>query len=133
MRLHLFAAMLAAILATSCMTGSEPTRESAQLSPALAKELAGRTPGPPTSCIRLHEIRSSRIVDETAIIYETSAQRWYVNRPPGGCPGLNPSRTLVTRTSTNSLCSGDIVRIIDPPGPIEYGSCGLGQFVPYTK
>jgi len=111
----------------------EPATTSTELSPALASALVGRKAGAPTSCINLRDIRSTRIVDTSAIIYETSASRWYVNRPPSGCPGLRPERALVSRTPSTSLCSGDIVRIIDPPSPIEYGACGLGQFVPYSR
>ena len=78
-------------------------------------------------------MRSTRIVDESAIIYELSSKRWLVNFPAGGCSALRPDRVLVTRTPSDELCRGDIARIIDPPTPIEYGSCGLGDFVPYTR
>jgi hypothetical protein len=133
MRIPLLAALLAATCATGCMTGGPSTTRAAESSAALGKALAGRKPGAPTSCINLHDIRSSRIIDETAIIYEVSSRRWYVNRPPGGCSGLKPGRTIVSRTPSTSLCSGDIIRIIDPPSPVEYGACGLGQFTPYEK
>ena len=130
MRLPLILASLAAI-ATGCMTSA--ATKTTEPSQALAKALAGRQPGKPTSCINLREIRSTRIIDETAIIYETSSRRWYVNRPAGGCPGLRSDRAIVSRTPSTSLCSGDIIRIIDPPTPMEFGSCGLSEFVPYTK
>lgn len=98
-----------------------------------AKALAGRTAGKPESCIRLHDVRSSQIVDESAIIYEISRKRWMVNFPAGGCAALRSDRAIVTRTPSDQLCRGDIARIIDPPAPIEFGSCGLGDFVPYTR
>ena len=128
MRLVLAAALFAA---TGCMTDRAAT--TAEPSPKLREALAGRTAGPPTACISLRDIRATRIIDETAIIYEMSGRRWYVNMPAGGCPGLRPNRALVSRTPSTSLCSGDIVRIIDPPTPMEFGACGLGKFTPYTR
>ena len=99
----------------------------------LAKALAGRTAGKPTSCVHLRNVRSTRIVDESAIVYELSSRNWLVNFPAGGCSALRADRVMVTRTPSDDLCRGDIVRIIDPPAPIEYGSCGLGDFVPYAR
>jgi len=46
---------------------------------------------------------------------------------------IRSSRIIDTRTTTTSLCRGDIIRVIDPPNPMTFGSCGLGEFVPYTK
>lgn len=102
------------------------------LSPKMIELLAGRTAGKPVSCVSLRDVRSTRIVDETAIIYELSRKRWLVNFPRGGCPSLREDRTLVTTTPSTRLCRGDIARVIDPPSPMEFGSCGLGDFVPYS-
>ncbi|ARS28557.1 hypothetical protein KC8_14850 [Sphingomonas sp. KC8] len=86
------------------------------------------------SCINLRTVRSTRIADDTAIIYEVSGDRWFVNRPSGGrCSALQPGRALVTRLTTGNLCSVDIVRVIDPPSPMDYGSCALGPFIEYRK
>lgn len=103
------------------------------LSPKLSELLAGRTAGKPVSCVSLRDVRSTRIVDETAIIYELSRKKWLVNFPRGGCSSLREDRVLVTSTPSTRLCSGDIARVIDPPSPMEFGSCGLGEFVPYSR
>ena len=90
--------------------------------------------GKPVACVRLNRIGSTRIVDETAVIYKQSSRLWYVNQPDGGrCALLKPRRTLITRTSSGQLCGNDLVTIAEPGSPITYGACGLGQFVPYTK
>lgn len=104
-----------------------------EIGPETLKALDGRTRGRTLGCIPLGTIRSSEIVDREAIIYKQSARRWFVNMPPGGCPPLRRGRTLVTQTSSSQLCSGDIVRIVDPPTPIDLGACGLGGFVEYTR
>ena len=106
----------------------------APLSARAVKELTGRTAGDPVSCIQLTRIRSSEIVDATAVIYKESAKRWYVNQPDGGrCDMLTPRRILITRTSGSQLCGNDLITIAEAGSPITYGACGLGRFVPYTK
>ncbi|MDB5662395.1 MAG: hypothetical protein JWM38_2495 [Sphingomonas bacterium] len=126
---------LAAALATFATGGaiSAQAPAPAPMTAKVAKALEGRTAGRAESCVRLRDIRSTEIVDETAIIYKISRKRWLVNFPDGGCPSLRPDRVLVTRTPVGSLCRGDIARVIDPPTPIEYGACGLGDFIPYTR
>jgi len=132
MRLLAFAAALcAAGTAVAASRGSDAAAPA--LSAKATAALAGRTAGKPQSCVRLRDVRSTEIVDETAIIYKLDRRRWLVNVPEGGCPSLRPDRTLVTVTPSTNLCRGDIARVIDPPTPIEYGSCGLGNFVPYTR
>jgi hypothetical protein len=121
------------IAAAAPALAQSPTPDTAPLTPKVAAALAGRTAGKPISCVRLRDVRSTQIVDETAIIYKLSARKWLVNFPDGGCSALRPDRVMVTSTPSTNLCRGDIARIIDPPTPIEYGSCGLGNFVPYTR
>lgn len=122
----------ATILAATGVAAAAQAPDAA-LTPKVAEALAGRTAGKPVSCVRLRDVRSTQIVDESAIIYKLSNKRWLVNFPAGGCASLRPDRALVTSTPSTSLCRGDIARVIDPPTPIEYGSCGLGDFVPYTR
>lgn len=126
--LYALGALLAAMPAGAA-EGPEPP-----LSAKAQKALDGRTAGAPVQCLSLGEIRSSTIVDETAVIYKASAKRWYVNRPDHGqCPALRPDRTLVAQLPANRLCELDIVRIVDMTAPMEFGACALGKFVPYTK
>lgn len=104
------------------------------LSAKAVKELAGRTAGDPVSCIQLTRIRSSEIVDATAVIYKESPRRWYVNQPDDGrCSPLNPNRILITRVNGSQLCGNDLITIAEAGSPITYGACGLGKFVPYTR
>lgn len=106
----------------------------APLSEKALKELTGRTPGTPVNCVQLSRIGSTKIVDETAVIYKQSSRLWYVNQlDDGHCAGLKPNRALITRTTSSQLCGNDLVTIALPNSPITYGACGLGKFVPYTK
>jgi len=94
--------------------------------------LAGRTAGSPTSCIQLNRVDSSEIFDSGAILYRMKGGPDYLNTPPG-CSSLRQNRSISTRTPSTTICSGDILRVFDAPSHFEYGSCGLGEFVPYPR
>ena len=64
---------LGALVALSSMSASAATNASARGEARLAKALDGRIAGKPVSCINLHDIRSSEIIDSTAILYRTGA------------------------------------------------------------
>ena len=99
----------------------------------IAKELDGRVAGKPTNCIYQYDIRDSRIIERTAIIYEMRDGTLYLNRPANGADFLRRDLALVTDTHTDQLCSVDIVRLYDPVTRFESGSLGLGPFVPYRR
>jgi hypothetical protein len=99
----------------------------------LAQSLAGRVAGEPVDCLNLRDIRSSRIIDRTAILYETRGGTIYVNRPDAGAESLSDWDVLVTRTHMNRLCSIDVVELYDTGARMRTGSVFLGQFVPYLR
>jgi len=132
MRTLIFAGLGLAMLAGTAHA-REPQARSARAEAALGKALAGRTAGKPQSCVQMNELGSSRIIDDRTIIFEGRGRTLWRNDVSGGCPGLSPSRALVTKSSTGQMCRGDIFRIIDPGTPISYGACAFGEFVPYTK
>jgi hypothetical protein len=102
-------------------------------SPSLDKVLAGRTAGAPRSCIQQNYIDSSQIFDSGSILYRMKGGPDYLNTPSPLCSALRSDRGLITRTPSTSLCNGDIIRIVDFTSHFDYGSCGLGEFVPYAK
>lgn len=99
----------------------------------IARALNGRVAGKPTDCIFQYDIRTSRIIDRTAILYEMNNGTIYLNRPTSGASFLDSADALVTDTHTSQLCGIDIVRLYDTASRVERGSIGLGPFVPYTK
>ena len=72
------------MIVTALLTVSAATT-AARLSPdeQLAKAIEGRIAGEPVKCIRLRDIRSTRVIDKTAIVYDTLGPTIYVNRPKG--------------------------------------------------
>ena len=98
----------------------------------LARAIEGRVPGEPVSCINLREIRSSRIIKDTAIVYEAGSTV-YVNHPRAGRESLDPWDVLVTKTHSSRLCSIDVVQLYSPTARMPTGVVFLGDFVPYKK
>jgi hypothetical protein len=125
-----FAGMALLGVATSSLASNSLAERGEQ---QLAKMVADRVPGPPVSCIRLHDVRSSQVLDGTAIVYEGSRGRLYVNRPELGAETLRSDDILLTKTWTDELCNIDTVRLLDQGTRFERGFVGLGQFVPYDR
>lgn len=98
----------------------------------LARALEGRVAGEPVDCIQLRNIRSSQIIDDTAILYDAGGTI-YVNRPRAGRESLDRWDTLVTRTHSSQLCSIDVVHLYDFGSRMQTGTVFLGEFVPYRR
>ncbi len=91
-----------------------------------------RVVGEPVSCLPLQTIRESRVRDDWMIDFRTNGGRWYRNTLPNRCNGLGFERAFSYATSQTQLCNVDIITVITNTGggPINRGSCGLGQFTP---
>lgn len=94
--------------------------------------IEGRVAGEPVNCLNLRNIRSTQIIDRTAIIYEVG-RTLYVNRPRAGAQSLDQWDVLVTRPFGSQLCSIDVVQLYDTGSRIQSGFVFLGDFVPYRK
>ena len=75
------------------------------------------------------------IVDDGTVVFRDSARRVYRNDFRGGsCSNLGGGHyALLTKSSGSGLCSGDIAQVVDLSSGITFGSCVLGDFVPYTN
>ena len=98
----------------------------------LARELEGRVAGDPVRCINLRNVRSTRIIDDTAIVYDAGSTL-YVTRPRGGAESLDSWDILVTKLHSSQLCSIDTVHLHDAGSRMLSGIVFLGDFVPYRK
>ena len=120
------------LLAGALLIGGGAQAKPADREAELARALQGRVAGEPVDCIDLHRVRSSRIINDTAIIYDAGGTI-YVNRPRAGAESLNQWDALVTRLPTTRLCSVDTVRLVDPTTRMMTGVVFLGDFVPYRR
>lgn len=97
----------------------------------LAKLLEGREAGEPVSCIPLSRTSNSRIIDKTAIVYD-SGRTIYVNRPRYP-DSLDDDDIMVTELHSSQLCRLDTVKMHDRTGFFFTGFVGLEDFVPYRR
>lgn len=122
-------AALAAVAFAATPAVAAPTDPAAEL----AKAVEGRVEGKPVDCLYLRDIRSTRVIPRTAIVYETLDGTRYVNRPRSGARSLNAFDILLTDTRSSQLCSIDVVRLLDQSTRFQTGFVGLGEFVPYPR
>ena len=123
---------LITLLAGTLMLGGVAQAKPQDREEELARAIQGRVAGEPVQCIDLHRVRSSRIITDTAIIYDAGSVI-YVNRPANGADQLNQWDAMVTRTSTTQLCNVDTVTMIDRASHSFTGVVFLGDFVPYRR
>ena len=116
---------------SSAYNTDQPPQLTAKQQAKLDRLLKGRVAGEPVSCISQTQIRDFTAVSDDVLVYDTGGTV-YVNRPYGGCPGVTRD-TLITRTPSTQLCSGDIATVQDLQIPMSNGSCAFGDFVPYRK
>lgn len=125
--------ILASLAALSLLASAAQAAPRQTAEEKLAKALEGREAGKPVDCIYLRDIRSSRIYDRTAILYELNNGTYYLNRPDGGASSLSWNDVLVTDTHSPQLCSIDVVKLYDNSVWMQSGFVNLGKFVPYKK
>ena len=126
--------LAALVIAGAALPAASQDAVPLTMSPKLEKQLAGRTPGKPVSCISLSQVRggSSTFANPDTIVYRASSRLSYVNQPAGGC-NLRSDPIIMSRTPSTQLCRGDIITVLDRSSRIPVGSCGLGDFVPFTR
>lgn len=124
--------IVAAFAAGFVLAATPASAEPADREAELARALEGRVAGAPIDCVDLRRIRSSRMIADTAILWD-AGHTIYVNRPRAGADSLNHWDTIVTRTPTGRLCSIDSVTLVDLPSNSMTGVVLLGEFVPYRR
>ena len=122
------------LLAGAVVASALPAQAADRPSPEarLARAIEGRVAGEPVDCIDLRQARSSRVIQDTALIFEIG-DTVYVNRPRAGADSLDEWDTQVTRPFGGRLCSIDPVNMIDPMTGMLEGVVFLDQFVPYRR
>jgi hypothetical protein len=121
-----------AMVAVMPAAARTPEERAAANEAELARALEGRVAGEPVDCIDLHRVRSSRVINDTAILYDAGSIL-YVNRPDSGADSLNQWDALVTRSYSTRLCSIDVVQTLDTSTRMQTGLVFLGEFVPYRR
>jgi hypothetical protein len=124
--------LLPLLAGSLALAGAAASAKPADYEAELAHRLQGRVAGDPVQCIDLHRVRSSQIINHTAIVYDAGSVI-YVNRPDNGANTLNRNDTMVTHLPTTQLCNVDTVRMIDRMSGTFIGVVFLGDFIPYRR
>ncbi|HEY7808877.1 MAG TPA: hypothetical protein VIA98_00685 [Allosphingosinicella sp.] len=126
--------LLSSLLVVAAMISPAAGQAASRRAPEaqLQDEIAGKVAGEPVDCIDSTHIRSMRVIDGTAIVYEIG-RITYVNRPASGARSLDRWDTLVTESHSSQLCSRDTVRLVDSASRMQTGLVFLGKFIPYRK
>ncbi|WP_086617493.1 hypothetical protein [Erythrobacter tepidarius] len=116
------------LLATACTSERER--------PSDANPTAGAPPvivkGEPVSCINRSQVRNTVVRSDRVIDFEMQGGKVYRNTLTSNCPGLGMDRAITYNTSTDQLCTPQIVYVLQNVGgqPRQGAGCGLGKFVP---
>ena len=132
------AAIALAALAAGCMSYMDEEDEvpgpiSLREEQRLAAELRDKVPGPPQSCITRHEADRMDTIGNDTLLFRVSGSLVYRNGIPGGCPMAGASRRLERRSIGTNLCRGEPLHVVDNQTGTYYGTCVLGDFIPYRR
>lgn len=86
--------------------------------------------GDPVDCVRLSDIRETRVRSDRVIDFYLNGRRVYRNTLPQSCPELGFEQRFAYKTSLSQLCSVDIITVLHGGPPMTGASCGLGRFQP---
>jgi hypothetical protein len=86
--------------------------------------------GKAENCVQLQSIRETRVRDDQTIDFYMRGGKVYRNTLAGVCPQLGFEERYTYQTSIGSLCSTDIVTVLQGPNLMRGASCGLGKFQP---
>ncbi|TNE57863.1 MAG: hypothetical protein EP340_07300 [Alphaproteobacteria bacterium] len=103
--------------------------------PALAGEEAFdgyQKTGEVKSCIDLSDIRTTRVLDGSHILFKMNGKRLYLNTLPRECPSLNFHKSFSYKVHGSTLCSSDTISVLTG-GAVPGSTCGLGSFEEVEK
>ena len=84
------------------------------------------------TCLLLHRIRDTRVIDGRHILFRTGVSRYYLNTLPYACSSLAVHRGFVIDQQLTKLCDVDWITVIQGPpdrqGHFQGPGCGLGRF-----
>jgi hypothetical protein len=126
--------MSASVLLAGCAGGAYASseREAASEAVKLERALAGKVAGKPQSCISLRDINGPESIGENTLLFRVNRKLTYRTETRGSCRRVGNDRALITQIyGSSQLCRGDIAQSADLTVGATFGSCAMGDFVPY--
>ena len=84
--------------------------------------------GKPVSCLPIYSIDETRVRNDHTIDFYMKGGKVYRSVLPYDCSQLGFEERFAYKTSTQELCSSDIITVLTGPGVSHGPSCGLGDF-----
>lgn len=85
--------------------------------------------GEAENCLRTYQIRETKVIDKSTILFRMNGNDYYVNRLPNRCSGLKLQGGFAyTIRGLNQLCSTDSIRVINTATDDLGQHCPLGKF-----
>ena len=86
------------------------------------------------SCVSLRSVDTIRPAGEKQLVVKMKNKDVYLSKTKGSCDAAGKfSNFIETRSSSNQLCKGEIVRVRDNNIGATAGTCTLGEFVKLEK
>lgn len=118
----------AAASVASCAPPAAPGSDA-----AFAQEIAGRSAGPPQSCINSQQSVNLSVVDSQTLAYHDGPTIW-VTHLGAPCPGIATLSTVIVEPKLGGqYCRGDHVRGLEQGAIIPGATCFIGEWVPYRR
>ena len=124
--------MMTLLVAALSASGAAAQGIGGEIAPALPAALNGLVAGEPVPCIDLRAVRSTRITDEGAILFDTGTTI-YLNRAEGGLGPTHQYDTLLINLHHPRLCNVDVIDVIQPSTGVTTGTAFLRDFIPYAR
>lgn len=120
-------ALLSIAVAGAALSGAASAKDKKE---RVSKAPAAENIGEPRTCIRLRDIRQTKVHDDYTIDFEMRSGRIYRNNLGNRCSGLGFEKSFSYATSLNQLCRGEIITVLNNSGGTlqPRGSCGLTKF-----
>lgn len=84
-------------------------------------------------CIRVSDIRSTKVIDDQHILFKIRGGKAYLNSLPSRCPRLASENRFSYRVRVGQLCDVDTVTVLHITPGFSGPTCGLGKFEIYEK
>ena len=128
------AALSVAAALASCTTAPEPYHQDPRAQQELAQLLAGKTAGPPVSCLPSYNANDMRVIDGRNVAFRLGSRQVYLMQLSPGCHLLGTGGyALLTRQFGGlGMCQGDIAQVVDTTARMTVGSCGIERIIPCT-
>ena len=105
------------------------------LTSVVAQEDEEEASNEPMRCLSMNSIRSTKVLDDSRVLFFNARDKVYLNRLDRECLGLSRSGTFEYRVQSGArharLCSTDSISVIETSG--RGLNCGLGMFEPLTQ